>query len=826
MGLLDIKTNLSEAFRKTGYSKSEPFESKSPPKQGEYPQLLPNDVNKDFNIGNPVSSPEISIGKARGSLKISDFSQGDIFHTQPYVNTPIRAEVRFPLTQIVNHKVRVGKFLDSDEGILFIGKQSNLQQFNAMPESFDGSSASGGKYKVFKSDNTVFSPLGIRGSSTPGFHIERHKIDRTSSRDAFGRFVSDEDGSRSNYITQNFPNLVATRDRINIQQEGQAVKSAFDRSLETVGTGFSKRFEPQLENMMASVVEQAFTNPRKITIKKVASDFKSLASSSLAGALGDLLGSTSKTLVSRGQSGNGNYFSGVSSKINFNLGDSRLGRVGSAILNTGSKIVVDSISNVAQQKFAEVVTQQTLKAGTWVGKRLGVDPRFVTNAIQSAFNEKAVVLSQISAPSNLNKYNVYAPYGYPSRHDDDGDKSRVWVQDRPDFGKVAGYGYKERTGNNVAVDFGVKHSFPFVHVSRAFFTDDTDYKPNMLQANPDGLYPFKNILGTQPYNQIYYETLPYSKLVSNEKGLGNYHPAKLAGYESVTDYLQQEKVISLPDYGSAPAGMNGYAENGELGLIKDAKKSDLVTLKSPTLGEKVDSVADDFITFSFYDVVNKRNIQFRAILGAITDTVRPEYEPIRYLGRPDQVYIYKGAVRNINFTFKYAAQTKQELIYGWEKLNYLVGLAYPAKYQEGGIGGGQMVTPLVRLTIGKMFEAAPGLMNNISLTVTDQSPWDINPNLQLPKYVEAAIDFQYIGEYPLRMVGKHYGLRYLKDDGDDVVDNKDILNLRANSDSAVNSKLGDTSGLNFSSPKQNQSKFAPKASDIVKSVKSALNLAR
>ena len=204
------------------------FESKSPPKQGEYPQLLPNDVNKDFNIGNPVSSPEISIGKARGSLKISDFSQGDIFHTQPYVNTPIRAEVRFPLTQIVNHKVRVGKFLDSDEGILFIGKQSNLQQFNAMPESFDGSSASGGKYKVFKSDNTVFSPLGIRGSSTPGFHIERHKIDRTSSRDAFGRFVSDEDGSRSNYITQNFPNLVATRDRINIQQEGQAVKSLFN----------------------------------------------------------------------------------------------------------------------------------------------------------------------------------------------------------------------------------------------------------------------------------------------------------------------------------------------------------------------------------------------------------------------------------------------------------------------------------------------------------------------------------------------------------------------------------------------------------------------
>ena len=62
MSILDIKTNLSEAFRKTGFSKSAPFESKSPPKQGEYPQLLPNEVAKEFSIGNPVSSPEISIG--------------------------------------------------------------------------------------------------------------------------------------------------------------------------------------------------------------------------------------------------------------------------------------------------------------------------------------------------------------------------------------------------------------------------------------------------------------------------------------------------------------------------------------------------------------------------------------------------------------------------------------------------------------------------------------------------------------------------------------------------------------------------------------------
>ena len=64
-----------------------------------------------------------------------------------------------------------------------------------------------------------------------------------------------------------------------------------------------------------------------------------------------------------------------------------------------------------------------------------------------------------------------------------------------------------------------------------------------------------------------------------------------------------------------------------------------------------------------------------------------------------------------------------------------------------------------------MFDSAPGLVNNVSITVPDQSTWDINPNLELPKYIEASIDYQYIGEYPLQAIGKHYGMTYMKGDG-------------------------------------------------------------
>jgi len=206
-------------------------------------------------------------------------------------------------------------------------------------------------------------------------------------------------------------------------------------------------------------------------------------------------------------------------------------------------------------------------------------------------------------------------------------------------------------------------------------------------------------------------------------------------------------------------GQDGYGGpqrvDDYLGLMRKAERSDKVTI-----ARYGDDLVPDFVPFAFTDVHNNRRIQFRAILGAITDTVRPEYEPLRYLGRPDQVYIYKGAVRNVNFTFKVAAFTKQELIIGWEKLNYLVGLCYPAGYEQG-----RMIAPLVKLTIGKMFDNAPGLINNVSLTVPDQSTWDINPNLELPKYIEASIDYQYIGAHSLKAKGKHYGLTYMKGDG-------------------------------------------------------------
>jgi len=757
MSILNIKTNLSEAFGQTGYSKAKPFESIEPPKQGEYPRLLPTEIKEHFNIGNPPSSLAVTIDQQQTKFKISDFSIGDIIHTQPYISQEIRREVRFPATQIKDHKIRISKFLDSPEGSLFIANQSMLHTFNAMPESFAGLTAANGLYKVYKrSDNRVFSPIGILGSSIPGFHVERHKISRGSTKEAYGKFAAPRSigqevaWDRSDWIKINFPSMIPTQDRIDLKAENSKTFGILGQ----FGEAFARRIQPLFQNQISSIVEQAFVNPRKITIKKVGAQFKSIAANALGGTIGELLGAGAKSLTERGVAGISDFFGGFNNPIN--LGSSKTARFLSAAVNTGAEIIVDTISTVAQRSFAEQVSIQANKAGVWVGKRLGIDPKFVTNSIQAAFARDAIVLSQVSPGINLNRFNIRAPYYKASRHLLEIEEPNIFVQ-KGKKGKrsLAGFARLRELDPD-----SMEHTL--THISRKYLDVELEHGATIID-------PFVNLdrgTGGTKHRFMGWTSTPYKDLVANDKGIGSFHPIKQAQdfnpqLYGDDDYIRKEKAETMGKY-SIGRGQDGYGGqqrvDDHLGLMRPSTRSDRVTIARPNDADSPPEA--DFIPFHFVDVHNNRRIQFRAILGAVTDTVRPEYEQLRYLGRADQVYIYKGAVRNVNFTFKFAAFTKQELIVGWEKLNYLVGLCYPATYNDG-----RMVAPLCKLTIGKMFDNAPGLINNVSLTVPDQSTWDINPNLELPKYIEASIDYQYIGEYPLQAIGKHYGLTYMKGDG-------------------------------------------------------------
>ena len=156
-------------------------------------------------------------------------------------------------------------------------------------------------------------------------------------------------------------------------------------------------------------------------------------------------------------------------------------------------------------------------------------------------------------------------------------------------------------------------------------------------------------------------------------------------------------------------------------------------------------------------MITNRYIIFRAILDGISDTITPEYGEERYIGRPDKVYVYQGADRNINFNFSIYPKTKQEFPILMNKLNHLVGLCYP-NYTEEEL----MITPFIELTLGDMFVDASGLLSGLTVTVEDTSTWELDEGLQFPHYIKAACEFKYIGNNKLSGTSpNHYnGLRY------------------------------------------------------------------
>ena len=163
---------------------------------------------------------------------------------------------------------------------------------------------------------------------------------------------------------------------------------------------------------------------------------------------------------------------------------------------------------------------------------------------------------------------------------------------------------------------------------------------------------------------------------------------------------------------------------------------------------------DDYIKFKFFDMINKKNIIFRAFLSGISETIAPEWSTEKYIGRPDSVHVYTGVERSMSFEFMISPNTRQELPILWEKINYLVGLTYPS-WKTVGLGK-RMEAPFINLTIGNMYRHVPGFLSSLSITVDDNSPWEIEEGFQLPHAVNVSCEFTHIGQHALASQGIHY----------------------------------------------------------------------
>ena len=163
------------------------------------------------------------------------------------------------------------------------------------------------------------------------------------------------------------------------------------------------------------------------------------------------------------------------------------------------------------------------------------------------------------------------------------------------------------------------------------------------------------------------------------------------------------------------------------------------------------STNKDLIKFAFENINNTAVstsdlMIFRALLTGYSDSHSAEWGGKRYAGRGENFYTYQGFDRTVNFNFKVAAQSKQEMKFIYRKLNHLLSTLYPDYNSDGFMRGN-----ITKLTIGDLFVRTPGVLTSLNLNVDDQYAWEIAMNmeggddktmLQTPHIIDVAASFK------------------------------------------------------------------------------------
>jgi len=230
----------------------------------------------------------------------------------------------------------------------------------------------------------------------------------------------------------------------------------------------------------------------------------------------------------------------------------------------------------------------------------------------------------------------------------------------------------------------------------------TDYKTTMTLGTENVVTD--NNLYNEPTTQDFRTKTP----VSSSKSL-DYTDANLRfeGRVNLGDPGRQfDRVSYTEGRGVALDGINAYS-------LYKAKSA------------KPDTELNDFCKFRIGVIDNdnpslKTYIHFRAFLDGMSDNYNAEWEATQLAGRGEQFYNYKGFDRSISLSWTVVAQSKQELIPMYQKLNYLSSVLAPDYSKNGYMRGN-----LVELTVGGYLYNQIGFINSITYDVPEESPWEI-----------------------------------------------------------------------------------------------------
>ena len=223
------------------------------------------------------------------------------------------------------------------------------------------------------------------------------------------------------------------------------------------------------------------------------------------------------------------------------------------------------------------------------------------------------------------------------------------------------------------------------------------------------------------------EKLKDAKGVSTIMGLApSYNPGKNRTIDgpkgSRINYTSPGQRGNVIDYSQGKLDSNGdpIGAVDKVNALPIYKSSYVIT----------DPIKNDLIKFRIaaIDTANPRKkefIHFRAFIDSFSDSYNASWNSQKYMGRGENFYKYDSFTRDINLSFTVAAQSREEIMIMYKKLNFLASNLAP-DYTEAGY----MAGPLIQLTLGGWCYELPGFVKSLTLDVPQESPWEIAiPNL-------------------------------------------------------------------------------------------------
>ncbi len=233
-------------------------------------------------------------------------------------------------------------------------------------------------------------------------------------------------------------------------------------------------------------------------------------------------------------------------------------------------------------------------------------------------------------------------------------------------------------------------------------------------------------------------------LTDNQTGINSVDnqriPGNLIGVTNVSESLTKptgSRNSNLPDIFDNRIDKISGDSVTKFPSYRTYKSKDQVTT-SPITNAPQDKIASQQLIKFFIEALNNdaagssEYIYFRAYLDSLSDGFNSEWQSIKYTGRAENFYQYKGFDRSISLGFSIYAARPEELPSVYEKLNTLAGLCAPDYSNLGYMRGN-----LVRITIGDYIKSLPCAIKGFNIEgLIENGGWGIEEGAQNPRYLK------------------------------------------------------------------------------------------